>query len=81
VVVGGGVACNRGLRAGLAEGCARLGIPAVFPAPRWCTDNAAMIAVVGTRMWERGLVAGPELEPVASLEETGFGLPAVGRAS
>jgi N6-L-threonylcarbamoyladenine synthase len=75
VVVGGGVACNRGLRAALAAGCERLGIPAVFPAARWCTDNAAMIALVGAWTLARGPADGAALEPVASLEETGFAAP------
>jgi N6-L-threonylcarbamoyladenine synthase len=75
VVVGGGVACNRGLRAALGAGCGRLGIPAIFPAARWCTDNAAMIALVGAWRRARGAADGADLEPVASLEETGFAAP------
>ncbi|RME85906.1 MAG: tRNA (adenosine(37)-N6)-threonylcarbamoyltransferase complex transferase subunit TsaD [Zetaproteobacteria bacterium] len=46
VVVAGGVAANEALRARLAEAVPR-GIPVFFPPPRWCTDNAAMIALVG----------------------------------
>jgi N6-L-threonylcarbamoyladenine synthase len=77
VVVGGGVACNRGLRSTLAAGCERLGIPAVFPAAPWCTDNAAMIALVGAWRLARSGAGddGAALEPVASLEETGFAVP------
>lgn len=42
LAVVGGVACNRGLRRAAAE---RLGgVSLVFPPPRLCTDNAAMIA-------------------------------------
>ncbi len=72
LVVGGGVACNRGLRAALREGAAAAGVPAVFPSPVWCTDNAAMIGVVGARRFERGERSGPDLEPAATLEEMGF---------
>ena len=81
VVVGGGVACNRALRSALAAGCERLDVPAIFPAPRWCTDNAAMIGVVGARLLERGVPSGADLEPVASLEETGFAQTVAGPAS
>jgi N6-L-threonylcarbamoyladenine synthase len=76
VVIGGGVACNSALREVLAGGVARLGIDAVFPSPRWCTDNAAMIGLVGSWMFDRGEVADHHLEPVATLEETGFAQPA-----
>jgi N6-L-threonylcarbamoyladenine synthase len=72
VVVGGGVGANRALRAALSAACERRGIPAIFPSPGWCTDNGAMIGVVGAWMLERGEIADPTLEPVASLEEMGF---------
>src|SRR5262245_13399137 len=80
VVVGGGVAANRTLRTTLTKACGRIGIPALFPSPKWCTDNAAMIALVGSWMFARGQTAGSELEPVANLEEMNFALPALQRA-
>ena len=72
IVLGGGVACNLGLRAALADEANALGIPVIFPAPRWCTDNAAMIGVVGARRFDAGERSGDDLEPVATLEEMGF---------
>jgi N6-L-threonylcarbamoyladenine synthase len=81
VVVGGGVACNQGLRSALAAGCDRIGVPVFFPSARWCTDNAAMIALVGSWMWMRGETHGAELEPIAQLEDMGFATPASARAS
>lgn len=44
VVLAGGVACNSVLRAKLREGLAEIGLSLHVPPPRWCTDNAAMIA-------------------------------------
>ncbi|MDP3130599.1 MAG: tRNA (adenosine(37)-N6)-threonylcarbamoyltransferase complex transferase subunit TsaD [Bacillota bacterium] len=45
VIVAGGVAANRGLRAKMALTITDL--PVYFPAMRYCTDNAAMIAAAG----------------------------------
>ncbi|GAA4190192.1 tRNA (adenosine(37)-N6)-threonylcarbamoyltransferase complex transferase subunit TsaD [Streptosporangium oxazolinicum] len=47
LVVVGGVAANRRLRALAAERCAEAGITLRIPAPSLCTDNGAMIAAVG----------------------------------
>jgi tRNA N6-adenosine threonylcarbamoyltransferase len=47
VVLGGGVACNRGLRRRAAEACAKRGLSLFVPPPANCTDNAAMIAYAG----------------------------------
>jgi N6-L-threonylcarbamoyladenine synthase len=47
VVIGGGVAANRELRARVTELAAERGIRAVLPELASCTDNAAMIAYAG----------------------------------
>lgn len=47
IAVGGGVACNRGLRARLAAEADRAGIELLLPEPRHCGDNAAMVASLG----------------------------------
>jgi N6-L-threonylcarbamoyladenine synthase len=44
VVLSGGVAANSALQAALREWSARSGVPAFIPPPKYCTDNAAMIA-------------------------------------
>lgn len=49
VVITGGVACNSRLR--------RLLPDAYFPAPKHCTDNAAMIAMVAALQWHAGRLA------------------------
>ena len=76
LTLGGGVACNRELRERLAAECARRGVEFRVPSPRLCADNAAMIALVGAWALARGEKPEPELDVVASLEESGLGIPA-----
>jgi N6-L-threonylcarbamoyladenine synthase len=45
VIVAGGVAANRGLRAKMTA--TLTDVPVFFPAMKYCTDNAAMIAAAG----------------------------------
>ena len=71
LTLGGGVACNRGLRARLAAECEARGIALRIPSPRLCADNAAMVALVGA--WTLAGDGGESsLEVVASLEESGL---------
>lgn len=42
----GGVACNKYLRSVLNQFCTKQNINFFYPSPRYCTDNAAMIAFV-----------------------------------
>ncbi len=44
VAVVGGVACNSALRQAMQHEAGIKGLPVYFPSPRFCTDNAAMIA-------------------------------------
>ncbi len=73
LVVAGGVAANRAIRAALADLARANGLPFVAP-PLWlCTDNGAMIAWAGALRFEAGLTDGLDtpararwpLDPVA----------------
>ncbi|MBM4356672.1 MAG: tRNA (adenosine(37)-N6)-threonylcarbamoyltransferase complex transferase subunit TsaD [Deltaproteobacteria bacterium] len=68
VVIAGGVACNRQLRASMAEACAGRGLAFFAPHPRNCTDNAAMIAYAGAMKLARGVVSGLDLAPLTRTE-------------
>jgi N6-L-threonylcarbamoyladenine synthase len=55
IVVCGGVASNSRLRERFAEECALKGIHIYIPPRIFCTDNAAMIAVVGWHLLTKGI--------------------------
>jgi N6-L-threonylcarbamoyladenine synthase len=63
IVIAGGVAANRGLRARMAEVCGRRGIALFVPPFASCTDNAAMIAYAGALRLARGERDGMALSP------------------
>ncbi|HYM80916.1 MAG TPA: tRNA (adenosine(37)-N6)-threonylcarbamoyltransferase complex transferase subunit TsaD [Candidatus Limnocylindria bacterium] len=71
LTLGGGVACNRALRARLAPECEARRIALRVPSPRLCADNAAMVALVGAWRLERGAPSEPDMDAVASLEAMG----------
>ncbi len=52
LIIGGGVACNTGLRA--AAQSANLPCPVYFPSPGLSTDNAAMIAAAAFLKFKAG---------------------------
>ena len=54
LLVCGGVAANRGLRAALAAAAEQDGFRLFVPTPKLCTDNGAMIAEAGTWALARG---------------------------
>ena len=57
VVVGGGVASNRRLRVRFADEAAAKKLRVVFPPPKLCVDNGAMVAGIGFPLLQRGRVA------------------------
>jgi len=54
LVVAGGVGANRRLREHLAGAAARQGAQVFYPDLQFCTDNGAMIALVGALRLQRG---------------------------
>lgn len=70
VIVAGGVAANRRIREKLAAaltGLARLHVPA----PRFCTDNGAMIAAMGSLLFRKGeTVTGAALRALSPAPRT-----------
>ncbi len=71
IVVGGGVAANAALRAGLARACETAGFRLVLTPMRYCTDNAAMIAAQGFHQLRAGCVAALDAEPRSGLVRAG----------
>jgi len=68
IVMAGGVAANRGLRALLAAGAAQRGQRLLVPPPASCTDNAAMIAYAGAVRLAAGERDGLDLGPATTTE-------------
>ncbi len=52
IVIAGGVAANGHLRAGMTRAGEEHGLRVVWPAPVYCTDNAAMIAAAGFFLYQ-----------------------------
>lgn len=50
----GGVICNRALRRELARACSEAGFRLLLAEPNFCTDNAAMVAVLAERLHRLG---------------------------
>jgi len=76
LVVGGGVACNSGLRVALSRMAENLDIQLLIAPPVLCGDNAAMLAVAGDAYLSAGISDGLDLDAVATwpLDQAGHGV-------
>jgi N6-L-threonylcarbamoyladenine synthase len=68
VVVGGGVAANKGLRNALAEACQKRQITLHLTPMKYCTDNGAMIAYMGHQLFVAGRTDELSLDARATAE-------------
>jgi N6-L-threonylcarbamoyladenine synthase len=69
VLLAGGVAANKGLRAALTAAFTEIqDVKLIIPPLHLCTDNAAMIAAVGTVLFEKGHRAGLDLNANPGLD-------------
>jgi N6-L-threonylcarbamoyladenine synthase len=66
LVLSGGVSANSRLRALARERGAAEGVEVFLPSRALCTDNAAMVALLGERRMSAGSLSGPELNAYAA---------------
>ncbi len=67
IAIAGGVSANSGLRKRLQEEGAKRGWRVFIPKFEYCTDNAAMIAIAGKYLYEKGLFADQSISAMARL--------------
>jgi len=66
LVLSGGVSANSRLRLLSRERAAAEGVEVFLPSRALCTDNAAMVALLGERRMSAGSSSGPELNAYAA---------------
>lgn len=66
IVVSGGVSANSLLRLELKQWCKNKNLKLSLPCLKYCTDNAAMIALVGYLQMKKGLFSNQHLSPAST---------------
>ena len=66
LIIAGGVSANSGLRNKFIKLCEEKGINLTIPNIKYCTDNAAMIAVAGYFAYQKGITADTSLKAEAT---------------
>jgi N6-L-threonylcarbamoyladenine synthase len=69
IVVSGGVAANSRLRKKMAAAGADAGRKVLFPSPRFCTDNAAMVAGAAAHLVDEGIFSNFSFRPSARMKD------------
>ncbi len=68
VVLAGGVARNKYLRQSFLQASQTQNLKLFVPEPQFCTDNAAMVALVGHKKLELGISSNYQMAPIANLK-------------
>ena len=68
IAVGGGVASNSRLRERLKEASEANRLELVLPPPRYCIDNAAMVAGIGYHLYQAGRVSDLSLDAAPTVK-------------
>lgn len=68
IAIGGGVSANSGIRKAMQDAEKDLGWKTHIPRFEYCTDNAAMIAIVGELKYKSGYFAGTDVTAKARID-------------
>jgi N6-L-threonylcarbamoyladenine synthase len=72
IVLSGGVAANRRLRERIKEEASQQKVKVYIPSPSFCTDNAAMVGVIGYEYLKRGIRSPLSLNAFSKLPLSSF---------
>lgn len=70
IVISGGVSANKLLRKRFEKLSKEHNLKIYIPSPKYCTDNAAMIGIVGVNLLSKGIIAPPTVSAIADWDIT-----------